>query len=207
MSIAVKAKTVTQVVQAFLWSLFAVLLLSFVFSQAARKHVARMAKEANLKSISEKGIEFATVEEKSLQLVRENNQLTMKQNPPPLNQDLKPDATVTTLLSALQEAKPESSIKEEFWAYVGEYNEEKKSFRNRPNFDVKAPPEENTTVTAVQDVFERDAKPYQDDNKHWQLGSIKGVLGTGKSVTVIETARIEGENAHDFNSWIRVKPQ
>jgi hypothetical protein len=207
MPVAIVAKTVTQVVQAFLWTLFALLLLSFVFSQAARKHVARMAKEANLKSISEKGIEFGTVEKESLQLVQENNQLKMKQTPPPLNQDLKPDATVTALLLALQAAKPEPSTEGQFWVYVGEYDEQKRSFRNPPNFDVTVPPEVNATVTAVQPVYERDVKPYQDDKKNWQLGAIKGILGKGKSATVMENARIEGENAHDFNSWIKVKPE
>lgn len=207
MSVALKAKTVTQVVQAFLWTMFALLLVSFIFSQAARKHVARMAKEANLKSISEKGIEFVSVEEKSLQLVQENNQLKMKQTPPPQNQDLRPDTTVTELLSALQAAKPETTTEGQFWVYVGEYDETKRSFRNPPNFSVSSPPEVNATVTAVQPVYERDVKPYQDEKKNWQLGAIKGVLAKGKSATVTETARIEGENAHDFNSWVRVKSE
>ena len=91
--------------------------------------------------------------------------------------------------------------------YVGEYDEAKRSFRNSPNFDVTSPPEVNASATAVQPVYERDAKPYQDDKKNWQLGAIRGVLGKGKLATVVETARIEGENAHDFNSWIKIKPE
>jgi hypothetical protein len=90
--------------------------------------------------------------------------------------------------------------------YVGEYDEQKRSFRNQPNFSIDSPPEVNTTVMAVQPVYERETKPYQDEKKNWQLGSIKGVLGKGKSATVTETARIEGENTHDFNSWVKVKP-
>jgi hypothetical protein len=207
MSVADKAKTVTHVVQAFLWCLFALLLVSFVLSQDARKHVARMAKEANLKSISEKGLEFATFEEKSIQLVQENNQLRMKQNPPQLNQDLKPDPAATALLAALQEVKPEPNDKDKAWVYVGEYDEQKRSFRSPPNFDVTGPPTENTTIISTQAVYERDAKPYQDAKQNWQLGSIRGVLPKGRSVNVIEVAQIEGENTHDFNSWIKIKPQ
>jgi hypothetical protein len=207
MSVSDSAKTVTQVVQAFLWSLFALLLVSFMFSQAARKHVARIAKEANLKSISEKGLEFVTVEEKSVQLVKENNELKMKQNPPPRNQDLRPDAAATALLDALKEVKPESAPKGESWVYVGEYSEQKASFRNPPNFNVVKPPEPNMIITASQAVYERDAKPHQDQQKNWQLGSIEGVLSKGKSVEVVEVARIEGENAQDFNSWIKIRPE
>lgn len=146
------------------------------------------------------------MEEESLQPVQENNQLKMKQSPPPLKQDLKPDATVTALLSVLQAAKPEPTTKGQFSVYVGEYDEVKRSFRNPPNFDVTSPPAVNATVTTVQPVYERDAKPYQDDKKNWQLGAIRGVLGKGKLATVLETATI-GENAHDFNSWIKIKPE
>jgi len=207
MAVVDKAKTVTEVVQAVLWTVFALFILSFLFSQSARKHVARMAREANLKSISGKGLEFGSVEEKSLQLVQENTQLRMKQNPLPLNQDLKPDPAAAALVTALQEVKPEPANKEEFWVYVGEYNEQKHSFCNPPNFDVTAPPSANSAITAVQDVYERDVKPYQDANGNWQLGSIKGVLSKGKTVTVLESAKIEGENQYDFNSWLRARPQ
>jgi len=50
-----RAKAVTKVVKAFLWTLLALFILSFVFSQSARKHVAQMATDANIKEISEKG--------------------------------------------------------------------------------------------------------------------------------------------------------
>ena len=206
MSVESKAKAVSQVVQAFLWILFALFIVLFIFSQSARVHVARMAKEANLKAISGKGIEFGAVEEKSLQLIKENNQLQMKLKPPAVNQDLEPDPAATALLTALQAVKPEPSNKEGFWVYVGEYDEQKKSFRARPNFDVTAPPSDKDSITAVQDVYQRGAQPYKDSKGNWQLGAIKGVLQKGTTISVLETARIEGENPHDFNSWIRVRP-
>ncbi len=112
----------------------------------------------------------------------------MKQNPLPLNQDLEPDPAAAALLAALQDVKLEPN-KEEFWLYVGEYNEQKHSFRNAPNFDVPAPPATNSTITATHDVYERDVKPFKDANGNWQLGSIKGVLSKGKAVMVLESAK------------------
>ena len=88
MSVADKAKTATRVVQAFLWALFALVIIAFLISQSARKHVATMAREANIKSVGEKGFEF--FEEKSRQLVEENTELKMKQNAVPSSQDVKP---------------------------------------------------------------------------------------------------------------------
>ena len=49
---------------------------------------ATMAREANIKSVGEKGFEF--FEEKSRQLVEENTELKMKQNAVPSSQDVKP---------------------------------------------------------------------------------------------------------------------
>jgi len=37
------------------------------------------------------------------------------------------------LLTTLQEAKPETANNQEFWVYVGEYDEQKHSFRNPTN--------------------------------------------------------------------------
>jgi hypothetical protein len=207
MAVADNAKTVTQVVQAFLWTLFAVVIVLFLISQSARLHVARMAKEANIKSVGEKGFEFGTVEEKSLQLVQENTQLRLRENPLPRNQDLKPDLAATALLTALQQANPQPAAQQGEWVYVGEYNEQKHSFRSPPNFDVTAPPAVGTTILSAQDAYMRDVKPYQDAKGTWQLGAIKGVLPKGKAVAVLETARIEGENQYDYNSWVRVRPQ
>jgi hypothetical protein len=205
MAVSEKAKTVTVVVQAFLWTAFALFIIAVVFSSAARKHVAKMAKEANVKSIGEKGIEFGTLEEKTLQLVQENTQLRQKQNPVPVNQDVKPDPAATAVLTALQQVNPQPAKEKGFWVYVGEYNEQKHAFRNPPNFDVNAPPEVGVTTTATQDVYKRDRKPYKDANGNWQLGMIVGVVPKGKSINVLETVKIEGENQYDYNSWVRAK--
>jgi len=206
MAVSEKAKTVTVVVQAFLWTAFALFIIAFVFSSAARKHVAQMAKEANVKSIGAKGVEFGTLEEKTLQLVQENAQLRQKQNPVPVNQDMKPDPAAAAVLTALQQVNPQPAREEGFWVYVGEYNEQKHAFRNPPNFDLNAPPEVGATITATPgDVYKRDRKPYQDANGKWQLGRIIGVVPKGKSLNVLETAKIEGENQYDFNSWVRAK--
>jgi len=205
MAVSEKAKTVTAVVQAFLWTAFALFIIAFVFSSVARKHVAKMAKEANVKSIGEKGIEFGTLEEKTLQLVQENTQLRQKQNPVPVNQDVKPDPTAAAVLTALQQVNPQPAKEEGFWVYVGEYNEQKHAFRNPPNFDVNAPPDVGATITVAQDVYKRDRKPYKDAKGNWQLGMITGVVPKGKSVKVLETAKIEGENQYDYNSWVRAK--
>ena len=200
-----KAKTVTTVVQAFLWSAFALFIIAFVFSSAARNHVAKMAKEANVKSIGEKGIEFGTLEEKTLQLVQENAQLRQKQNPVPVNQDVRPDPAAAAVLTALQQVNPQTTREEGFWVYVGEYNEQKHAFRNSPNFELNAPPKGGATITATSDVYKRDRQPYKDANGNWLLGRIVGVVPKGKSVNVLETAKIEGENQYDFNSWVRAK--
>jgi hypothetical protein len=206
--LADKAKAVTAVVQALLWSLFTILLLVFLFSQSAREYVAQMAEDANLKSVGPKGVEFQEkVAKESLQLIKEIADLRMTVNALPRNQDVKPGPASVALLTTLQEAKPELAKKEDFWVYVGEYDEQKHSFRSPPNFDVKSPPSVNETITASQNVYERDVKPYKDSNGVWQLGSIKGVLPQGKSVSVLEFAKIEGENQYDFNSWVRAKPQ
>jgi hypothetical protein len=205
MAVSQKAKTVTTVVQAFLWTVFALFIIAFVFSSAARKHVATMATEANVKSIGEKGVEFGTLEEKTLQLVRENTQLRQKQNPVPVNQDVKPDPAAAAVLTALQQVNPQPAKEEGFWVYVGEYNEQKRAFRNPPNFDANAPREVGATITATQDVYKRDRKPYQDAKGNWQLGMIVGVVPKGKSVKVLDNAKIEGENQYDYNSWVRVK--
>ena len=205
MAVSEKAKTVTVVVQAFLWGAFALFIVAFVFSSAARQHVAKMAKEANVKSIGAKGVEFGILEEKTLQLVQENAKLQQKQNPVPVNQDQKPDPAAAAVLTALQQVNPQPAKEEGFWVYVGEYNEQKHAFRNPPNFDVNAPPEVGATITVAHDVYKRDRKPYKDAKGNWQLGMIIGVVATGKSVKVLETAKIEGENQYDYNSWVRAK--
>lgn len=205
MAVSEKAKTVTVVMQAFLWTIFALFIIAFVFSSAARKHVAKMAKEANVKSIGEKGIEFGTLEEKTLQLVQENTQLRQKQNPVPVNQDVKPDPAAAAVLTALQQVNPQPAKEEGFWVYAGEYNEQKHTFRNQRNFDQNVPPEVGATITATQDVYKRDRKPYKDAKGNWQLGMIIGVVGKGQSVRALETAIIEGENQYDYNSWVRAK--
>ena len=205
MAVSEKAKTVTVVVQAFLWTAFALFIIAFLFSSAARKHVATMAEEANVKSIGEKGIEFGTLEKKTLQLIQENTQLRQKQNPVPLNQDLKPDPAAAAVLTALQQVNPQPAREEGFWVYVGEYNEQKHAFRSSPNFDLNVPPQVGATITATSDVYKRDRQPYKDANGNWQLGRIVGVVPKGKSVNVLETAKIEGENQYDYNSWVRAK--
>jgi hypothetical protein len=205
MAVSEKAQTVTVVVQAFLWTTFALFIIAFVFSSAARKHVAKMAKEANVKSIGAKGVEFGTLEEKTLQLVRENAKLQQEQNPVRVNQDQKPDPAAAAVLTALQQVNPQPANEEGFWVYVGEYNELKHAFRNSPNFDLNAPPEVGAIITATPDVYKRDRRPYKDANGNWQLGRIIGVVAKGKSVNVLETAKIEGENQYDYNSWVRAK--
>jgi len=40
-----------------------------------------------------------------------------------------------------------------------------------------------------------------------QVGIIPNLLPQGKSVSVLESAKIEGENRYDFNSWVRAKPE
>lgn len=205
MAVSENAKTVTAVVQAFLWTIFALFIIAFVFSSAARKHVATMAKEANVKSIGEKGVEFGTLEEKTLQLVQENTQLRQKQNSVPVTQDLKPDPAAAAVLTALQQVNPQPAKEEGFWIYVGEYNEQKHAFRNSPNFALRAPPEVGAAITSTQDVYKREGKPYKDASGNWQLGKIIGVLSQGKSIKVLESVKIEGENQYDYNSWIRAK--
>jgi hypothetical protein len=205
MAASEKAKTVTVVVQAFLWTVFALFIIAFVSSSTARKHVAKMAKEANVKSIGEKGVEFGTLEEKTLQLVQENAKLQQKQNPVPINQDQKPDSAAAAVLTALQKVNPQPATEVGFWVYVREYNEQKHAFRNAPNFDLKAPPEVGATIKATPAVYKRDRQPYKDGNGNWQLGRIVGVVTQGKSVNVLETAKIEGENQYDYNSWVRAE--
>ena len=205
MGISENAKTVTAVVQAFLWTIFALFILAFVFSSTARRHVAAMAEEANLKSIGEKGIEFGPLKKETLQLVQENTQLRRKQDSVPVTQDLNPDPTAAAVLTTLQQVNPQPSNEEGFWVYAGEYNEQKRAFRNSPNFGIGAPPEIGATITSTQDVYKREGKPYKNANGNWQLGKIIGVVSQGQSIKVLEAVRIEGENQFDYNSWIRAK--
>lgn len=81
------------------------------------------------------------------------------------------------------------------------------SYLSSPNFFVTAPPSVNATVRVSQDVYERDTKPYKAVKGTWLLGSIKGVLRRGKSITVLEIVEIEGENQQDKNIWVKAMLQ
>jgi len=111
------------------------------------------------------------------------------------------------LLTALQQANPAPASDRDTWVYLGEYDEQKHKFRNPPTFSATSPPSAGSTIVSTQDVYKRSVKPYKDDKGNWQLGAIKGVLPKGTSVTVLEAARIEGENQYDYNSWLKVQPE
>jgi hypothetical protein len=57
-----KAKTATDVVHVFLWTMLALDTMIFVLSMDARSYVGEMAMVAHIKSVSEKGVEFDRVE-------------------------------------------------------------------------------------------------------------------------------------------------
>jgi hypothetical protein len=75
-AVAIDAQTSTQVVEAFLWTLSALIIVSPLISQSARKHVAPMAREANFKWIDEKGFEFEPSRKRACNLSRRTRSAT-----------------------------------------------------------------------------------------------------------------------------------